>query len=114
VPGPAAVGRQRAGARVHRGYAWLPIPPEWSDRTVARQLADGGSTLQLFRAALPRRPLGAFAWRESPAGTLVFSRGDVVCSVNVSAEPLPLEGQLLLASEPVAAALPAGAAAWTR
>ena len=48
------------------------------------------------------------------AGTLVFSRGEVVCSVNVCGEPLPLEGELVLASEPLGAALPAGAAAWTR
>ncbi|MFL5926035.1 MAG: alpha-amylase family glycosyl hydrolase [Gaiellaceae bacterium] len=96
------------------GAPWLPIPPRWSNLTVARQLADGGSTLELFRSALVSRPSGKFEWRDSPRGTLVFSRGSVVCLVNVNGAPLPLEGELLLASESIGATLPAGAAAWTR
>jgi alpha-glucosidase len=98
------------------GEPWLPAPDGWGARSVAAQSGDPGSTLGLFRAALARRPGGAFAWRDSPAGTLVFARGDVVCAVNVSGEPLALPaGELVLASEPVGEGLlPAGAAAWVR
>jgi alpha-glucosidase len=57
---------------------------------------------------------GDLTWHESPAGTLVFDRGDVMCAVNVDGEPLPLDGEVLLASEPLDDLLPPGAAAWLR
>ena len=57
-------------------------------------------------------PDGPFAWVESPPGTLVFTRGERRCVVNVDGEPLPLDGPVLLSSEPADGVLPPGAAAW--
>ena len=100
------------------GEPWLPMPASWAARTVERQRGDDSSPLALHRRALAlRSALGeGFAWRDSPAGTLVFDRGDVACAVNVDGSPLPLPvGELLLASEPLASdELPAGTAAWVR
>ena len=99
------------------GTPWLPMPPEWEGLTVAAQAGREGSTLELFRTALRLRPRGEpFAWRESPPGTLVFERGDLVCAVNVGTEPVPLpDGGLLLASDSgVDPDLPPDTAAWLR
>jgi alpha-glucosidase len=96
------------------GTPWLPIPEAWAEKTVARQQAEDSSALALFRAALATRPSGAFSWRDSPPGTLVFTRGDVTCAVNVDGDPFALAGNVLLSSEPVDRVLPAGTAAWLR
>jgi alpha-glucosidase len=95
------------------GRPWLPQPDDFGERSVAAQEGRDGSTLELYRAALARRPGGPFAWAESPSGTLVFARGALTCAVNVDGGPLPLpDGELVLASEPLDGRLPAGAAAW--
>ena len=97
------------------GTPWLPIPDEWSELTVEAQAERDDSTLSLYRRALAARPTGAFAWRESPPGTLVFERGSgLVCAVNVDGAPLELPaGELALASRPLRdRALPVDAAAW--
>jgi alpha-glucosidase len=98
------------------GTPWLPIPEEWTELTVERQRGRVGSTLELYRRALAERPSGAFAWRESPSGTIVFERGSLVCAVNVDAERLELPaGELVVATElPVDGALARDAAAWIR
>jgi alpha-glucosidase len=97
------------------GTPWLPQPGSFGPASVEAQRADPTSTLALYRRALARRPLGPFAWRESPPGTLVFARGEVLCATNVSGMPLPLPpGELLVTSEPLSGAIPAGAAAWIR
>ncbi|HEX7084362.1 MAG TPA: alpha-amylase family glycosyl hydrolase [Gaiellaceae bacterium] len=97
------------------GTPWLPMPAGWGERSVAAEDGDPASTLELFRAALARRPNGPFRWLESPAGTLAFARGDVACAVNVSGEPMPLpDGEPILASEHLDGPLPAGAATWIR
>jgi len=98
------------------GTPWLPAPAGWGERSVAAETGDAASTLELFRAALAARPDGRFAWRASPAGTLVFERGGLVCAVNVDGEPLRLpDGEVVLASEPLdGGGLPAGASAWVR
>jgi alpha-glucosidase len=94
---------------------WLPQPPAWGALSVEAQRDDASSMLALVRSALASRPAGAFAWRESPRGTLVFERNDLVCAVNVDGEPLALPaGEVVLASEPGDELLPAGAAAWIR
>jgi alpha-glucosidase len=98
------------------GVPWLPIPDEWTAKSVERQRHHDGSVLALYRSALSLRPrlTGELTWRASPEGALAFERGAVVCTVNFGAEPLALPGDLLLASEPLPALeLPAGAAAWT-
>jgi alpha-glucosidase len=76
-----------------------------------------GSTLELYRAAIARRPRGGrLVWRESPSGTLVFERGEMICAVNVDAPELSLpDGELVLASDPgVATTLPPNTSAWIR
>ncbi|NBE94711.1 glycoside hydrolase family 13 protein [Nonomuraea sp. KC401] len=82
---------------------WLPIPEEWADLSVEAQQGVAGSTLELYRAALRlRRGLGGeLAWRDSPEGTLVFSRGAFACTVNLTSDPVDFEvdGELLLASD---------------
>jgi alpha-glucosidase len=94
--------------------SWLPVPPEWSERSVEAQLEDDASPLALYGRALELRPGGDFAWRESPPGTLVFERDGTTVAVNVDAESLTLpEGPVLLASEPgIERELPPGTAAW--
>ena len=103
-------------ARALPARAWLPLPGSWSALSVEAQLEDDSSSLALHRRALALRPRGAFAWHESPAGSLVFARDELVCAVNVSAEPFPLpSGEILLTSEPgVERTLERGAAAWIR
>jgi alpha-glucosidase len=93
---------------------WLP-QPDWTAKSVAAQEADPGSSLALHRAALAARSRlsGPLEWLDSPPGTLVFRRGEVVCAVNVDGDPLELPaGEVLVATD--AAPLPAGAAAWVR
>ncbi len=95
------------------GEPWLPPPADWGSESVAAQSGDPTSTLELYQAALTQRPDGGFEWLESPEGTLVFRRGEVVCLVNVDAPTLALpEGEVLLASDSVTDRLVAGAAAW--
>ena len=90
------------------GEPWLPMPPEWAESGAERE-----ETRAFYRRALElRRGFrdAPFAWLESPPGTLVFERGDVVCAVNVDAPELePPAGEVLLAT----GAGP-GSAAWIR
>jgi len=95
--------------------SWLPVPESWCDSSVETQLEGDASMLSLYRRAIESRPSGGFAWRESPPGALVFERDELVCAVNVSADPVALPaGKLILASETIGAELPRGAAAWIR
>jgi len=86
---------------------WLPIPPSWGPLSVASQLDDPISTLNLYREALRiRRERRSFddaplTWLDSPEGTLTFSRGEgFACTLNLTGEPveLPAPGRILLAS----------------
>ncbi len=97
------------------GAPWLPIPDEWESASVAAQAGDPGSMLELYRSALALRPREApFAWRDSPPGTLAFTRGELVCLVNVDGPELPLPaGELLLASDrDIRESLPPDTAVW--
>ncbi|GAA1300774.1 alpha-glucosidase [Planotetraspora silvatica] len=88
--------------------SWLPVPPGWRDLSVEAQARDGASMLSLYRAALKMRrehPAlgdGTLIWRDSPAGTLAFSRGESFsCVANLTSEWIEVEagpGGLLLAS----------------
>jgi alpha-glucosidase len=100
---------------------WLPQPESWAALTVEAQQADPASMLSLYQQALalrhelPELRSDAFGWREAADGVLHFDRGPGFrCVVNLSGEPLPLDGaRVLLASEPVEdGALPHDAAAW--
>ncbi|TXK42201.1 glycoside hydrolase family 13 protein [Nonomuraea sp. C10] len=101
---------------------WLPIPGTWAELSVEAQRDDPGSTLELYRQALrlrrarPELGDGALTWLDSPYGTLVFTRGDgFTCAVNLNDHEveLPVSGDLLLASAPLAGGtLPPDSAAW--
>jgi alpha-glucosidase len=94
---------------------WLPAPEGWGRDSVAAQSGIASSTLELYRLALARRPGGPFEWLDSPSGTLVFRRGEVVCVVNVDAPALELPaGEVLAASDGASGSLAPGAAAWVR
>ncbi|MGP3958144.1 glycoside hydrolase family 13 protein [Nonomuraea sp. 3N208] len=94
---------------------WLPIPADWAELSVEAQDGASGSTLELYRAALRLRRSfdGDLIWHDSPAGTLVFSRGDVVCAVNLTETPVDfaLDGEALLASNELGAG---DSAAWLK
>src|SRR4051794_21147978 len=79
--------------------AWLPQPPDWSEKSAEAQAGRDGSFLELYRRALQLRPRGPFAWRDSPAGTLAFDRDDVTCLVHFTDERPPIDGEVLLASD---------------
>ena len=100
---------------------WLPQPDDWAPLTAAKQRTMPDSTLELYRRSLslrrehltaPRRPL---EWLPSRDGVLAFRRGDLVCVVNLTSEPIALQwaGTVLVASVPPdGQTLPADAAAW--
>ena len=100
------------------GEPWLPQPAHWGNLSAEAQADDDAATLRLYRDALRLRPqlAGPLDWRDSPQGTLVFARGDVLCAVNVGGDPLALpRGDVLLTSEPLPQeTLVAGTAAWIR
>ena len=97
------------------GAPWLPMPGTFGARSVAAQQGDPDSTLELFRTALANRPTGAFTWCESEDGTLSFTRGELLCMVNVDGEPAVLpDGDVVVRSDSGARLLGRGAAAWLR
>jgi alpha-glucosidase len=105
---------------------WLPQPAEWKNLTAETQGGDPGSMLALYRRALRlRRAEPALTgseqmtWLPSPAGVLMFRRGDgpgaITVVINLSAEPvdLPAGDQVLLSSAPVSGGLlPPDTGAW--
>jgi alpha-glucosidase len=101
---------------------WLPIPPEWADLTVEKQLSDPDSPLSFFRHALELRCTRAdfdgagVEWLPAPDGAMIFRRSDggLVCVLNAGDEPLSLpDGDVILSSAPLTdGALPPNAAAW--
>lgn len=99
---------------------WLPMPPDWSELTVARQEADPHSTLSFFRSVLAlRRSAFHFTendveWVQLRSDVLAFFSGGVLCVLNTgtSAVPLP-QGEVIASSAPVSTgSLPPDAAAW--
>jgi alpha-glucosidase len=107
------------------GAPWLPQPGDWASYTVEAEEADPESTLHLYRRALELRSKWLtgrglngedFVWVPSPDGTLAFARGELQVWLNTSGADIDLPGELLLGSDPAAAAgtLPNDAAAWVR
>ena len=85
---------------------WLPIPPEWADLTVQRQLDDAHSTLTFFRRAIELRHSrpefggSAVEWLDSPAHGVVFRLSSgLVCALNAGRRAMALPaGEVLLTS----------------
>jgi alpha-glucosidase len=90
------------------GEAWLPVPAGWREMTVAAQLHEPGSTLNLYRDALrirraePALGDGELRWLDGPPDVLIFERDPgFVCAVNLGGRPVRLPGlpaNLLLSS----------------
>ncbi|MFC5287848.1 glycoside hydrolase family 13 protein [Actinokineospora guangxiensis] len=96
---------------------WLPQPGDWGPLTAAAQDGDPASMLEFYRAALRlRRDLlgdGALTWVDQPPGVLAFTRENLVCVVNLSAESVALpDGEVLMASGPLDGALPPDTTVW--
>jgi alpha-glucosidase len=109
---------------------WLPQPPGWGSYSVEAQLADPGSFLGLYRAALrlrrdhPALGPGTLRWLDGPrgsqgAGLLCFAREPgFIFALNLGDAPVPLppHHEVLLASEPnlpgADGSLPPDAAVW--
>ncbi|GAA2731203.1 glycoside hydrolase family 13 protein [Pedococcus aerophilus] len=100
---------------------WLPQPSTWRDLTVEAELADPDSMLSLHRTVLrlrrqtPGLAEAGLAWRKSAESVLDFDRGQALrCVVNLSDNPVPLEGAtVLVSSVPLEdGALPPDAAVW--
>ncbi|MFF0483073.1 glycoside hydrolase family 13 protein [Streptomyces sp. NPDC004435] len=97
---------------------WLPQPARWAELSVEAQSGDPRSVLELYRSALRLRrdhpALGAgraVEWREPVPGVLAFRRdsdaGALVCAVNTSDRPAPIDAEglgdlLLWSAEPPA------------
>jgi alpha-glucosidase len=103
---------------------WLPQPERWSSITAEIQENDPDSTLNFYCSAIRLRRgfSGDIHWLDSPDGVLSFRRGDRRVIVNLSKEPVPLKGIVLIASGPLDAegtlppetegTLPPDTAAW--
>ena len=111
-------GFSPAGAR-HE--PWLPQPDGWAQLTAASQRSNSSSMLELYRRALRARrqhltgAATAIEWLPSDDQVLAFRRGDVVCVVNLSPDPVPLAGPgsvLVASEEPARGLLAPDATAW--
>jgi alpha-glucosidase len=101
---------------------WLPIPPEWAELTVEKQLSNPESTLTFFRKALhlrrerPELDGTALQWLDAPDGVVMYRvvGGGVVCALNAGHDAVELPaGSVLLASGPLAdGLLPPDTAVW--
>jgi len=104
---------------------WLPQPQDWATLTVEAETGDPSSMLELYRTALrirhaePSLGDGELTWLDLPVGAFGFRRGgDLICLVNVSAEPveLPPAAEVLLSSADLTAngRLPSDSSVWMR
>ena len=106
------------------GAPWLPQPARWALLTVAAQLADAASTLNLYRAAFALRRSeaglgdGPMEWLLADDDVLAFARGPhLACVVNLgdASVRLPPHTRVLLASGPLDdGRLPSDTAVWLR
>ena len=137
VPIPWTAGGTNFGFSPDGASApWLPQPAWFADHAADVEQGDPGSVLELVRAALAIRHRedalgdGDLTWESAPGDeVLAFRRepSDRVelrsaaspgfrCVVNLSTEPVPLQGQVLLASGPLHddGRLPPDTAVWLR
>lgn len=101
---------------------WLPQPSDWARRTVAAQLSDPGSMLNLYRTALrlrrehPGLGDGKMTWAETADDQLAFTRDSgFAFYANLGKEPvaIPPSSRVLLSSDTVDGPwLPPDTAVW--
>ncbi len=104
------------------GEPWLPQPETFAALSAEAQDGDPGSTLNLYRRAIALRREHLVSTEEIEltdldlgADVLSYLRGDVTIIANMGATPISLpDGEVLLASSPVTAELPADSAVWLR
>jgi alpha-glucosidase len=99
--------------------SWLPQPDDWGTLSVEAQRDVQGSTLELYKGAieLRRRLLQGepFEWRRWSSDVIAFSRGPVVCAVNLGDSPVSLPpGEVILASGRLHDGLPPDTAVWMK
>ncbi|NBO46615.1 MAG: hypothetical protein EBU85_06350 [Actinobacteria bacterium] len=102
---------------------WLPQPAWWGRWSVERQELDAHSCLAFTRAAIAARHAVRFVGSTTDVtahdGVLTFTRdtADAVrvrCTVNMGENAVPLPaGEVIIASTPVADALPPDVCVWT-
>lgn len=85
------------------GASWLPQPDDWAGYARDSQEGVAGSTLELYKAALAARRAyglgaGSLTWVDAPDGVLIFDNGPVRVIANISGSPVPVEGEVLVAS----------------
>jgi alpha-glucosidase len=117
-------GESRDGCRVPLPWGaseawvnpWLPQPAHWASLTAEVQEDDPSSTLNFYRAAIKLRAVlaGDLEWLAAPEGVLRFRRGRHEVVINVSGDPVQLEGMVLISSAPLGqdGTLPPATTAW--
>lgn len=101
---------------------WLPMPDEFGSMSADAQAGVEGSVLELYRSALALRRDHLVAdedleFLDAEDGVFAIRRGSGVrCVVNMGAEPVTIDGEVLLSSGPLTAdgALPSDTAVWLR
>ncbi len=101
-------------------HTWLPIPTQWAELTVERQLAEPDSTLNFFgelislRRSAFRFDANDVEWVRLEKQLLSFHSGGVLCVLNTGNRAVPLDGGQLLASSAALSGgrLPPDSAAW--
>ncbi|MFM7859898.1 MAG: ABC transporter permease, partial [Candidatus Nanopelagicaceae bacterium] len=98
------------------GKPWLPIQQSWQEFTVERELADPGSSLNLYRTALKLRrkefvSAGELTWSNRD-GILSYRRGRIEVVLNTTDQPIAITQELLLSSQQDSGVIPPNAAAW--
>ena len=95
----------RGSADLHQGEQ--PELDEVEDQRFYQDAVSAWRTLAVDTAP-------GLTWLGGPDGVLAFHRGNFGCTVNLSEDPVPVIGPVLLASEPIVdGLLPPQAAVWT-
>ncbi|MGI9198494.1 MAG: alpha-amylase family glycosyl hydrolase [Candidatus Nanopelagicaceae bacterium] len=103
------------------GKPWLPMQDIWRQYSVESEEQDLQSSLNLYRKALQLRKELLLTDREitwthsdNASGVLSYRRGKFEIVLNTTNQPIELDSEVILSSQPMAGALPAKSAAWLR
>jgi Glycosidases len=108
IPLPWSGDRPPYGFTDEGVTTWLPQPEGWGELSVAHEEQDPSSVRALYRDLIHLRHReeslqgGDLRWVAAPPGVLAFTRGALVCAVNLGAPtPLPDGLDVLVSSEPL-------------